>query len=160
MLDGRAVDKLGDVAGGEPAFHGARECRRRDRQHGTDRPVTHAAGHFRTLGFVAMCGDVPCALGALIPGSPKVASSSERLSLRRLALLSIGFCRKTNVVGFSKIAAEVSGVAWVTTLIPVRAGGFARHQRLDPAPGLNFRRVLGDALRDERGPARRLSRVA
>jgi hypothetical protein len=32
---------------------------------------------------------------------------------------------KTNVVGFSKIAAKVSGVAWVTTLIPVRAGGFA-----------------------------------
>lgn len=39
--------------------------------------------------------------------------------------MQITSCRKTNVVGFSKIAAEVSGVVWVTTLIPVRGGGFA-----------------------------------
>ncbi len=32
--------------------------------------------------------------------------------------------------------------------------------KLDPLLGLHFRNVLGDALRDERGLARRLSRVA
>jgi uncharacterized membrane protein YtjA (UPF0391 family) len=32
---------------------------------------------------------------------------------------------RTNVMGFSKIAAKALGVAWVTTLIPVRTGGFA-----------------------------------
>jgi hypothetical protein len=41
---------------------------------------------------------------------------------------------------------------WRTALL-------AAHPKLDLAPGLNFRRVLGDALRDERGLARRLSRI-
>ena len=32
--------------------------------------------------------------------------------------------------------------------------------KLDPLLGLNFRNVLGDALRAKRRPARRLSRIA
>jgi hypothetical protein len=35
-----------------------------------------------------------------------------------------------------------------------------RDPKLDRLPGLHFRNVLGDALRDERGLARRLSRIA
>ena len=64
MLDGPAVDKLGGVAGDETAFHGGGECRRQDRQHDADGPVTNAARNFRALGFGRQCRDVSRALRA------------------------------------------------------------------------------------------------
>ena len=41
-----------------------------------------------------------------------------------------------------------------------RTGGLCMTPKLDPLLGLHFRNVLGDALRPQRGFARRLSRVA
>ena len=64
-----------------------------------------------------------------------------------------------NVVGFSKLAAKVSGVAWGHHFDRGWCWRVCLTSKLDPAPGLDFGHVLGDAVCAERGLARRLSRV-